>query len=139
MKIPKSNKKSYRENNEILNKKCQRLGMSDEVVLGIEKLKQMSWPKEVQDEYRNEIEGVDTNYKALAAERSEGRSEGQLRGLITAFLKSERLDEEDIEDVSEKFSRDFVRNIWNTIHIKIAEKLKRRMSPIRQLLTPIIC
>jgi hypothetical protein len=97
--------------------RCQRLGMPDAVVLGIEKLKQTSWPKEVQDEYRSEIEGVDANYKALAAERTEGRSEGekagQLRGLITAFLKSGQLDEEDVENVSERFSRDFVRNIWS--------------------------
>jgi hypothetical protein len=101
--------------------RCQQLGMPEEVVLGTKKLKQMSWPKEVQDEYRSEIEGVDTNYKALVAERSEGRAEGrsegraegQLRGLITAFLKSEQLDEEDIENVSERFSRDFVRNIWD--------------------------
>jgi hypothetical protein len=106
-------------------RRCRGLGMPDVVISGTEKLKQKSWAKEVQDKYRNEVEGVDTNYKALAAERSEGRAEGraegrsegekagQLRGLVTAFLKNEQLDEEDIEDVSERFSRDFVRNIWD--------------------------
>jgi hypothetical protein len=85
--------------------RCERLGMPAEVASGARKLKRSLWRREIEESYRNEVEGVDA-----VVER---RLEPQLTELISAFMKKGQVVDGDLEKVSEKFTVDFVRRMWH--------------------------
>jgi hypothetical protein len=86
---------------------CKRFGMPEEVVSGMIKLRRSLWRSAVEESYRSEIDGIDAVL--------EDRMETQLPGLIYDFWVKGRLDEADLEGVSERFSVDVMRKIWHYI------------------------
>jgi hypothetical protein len=85
--------------------RCERLGMPAEAAAGARRLKRSLWRREIEDSYRNEVEGVDAIL--------EGRLEPQLMQLIWEFNKNGQVVDGDLEKVSEQFSVDFVRRMWH--------------------------